>query len=78
MAIVLSDDGTMDTVLRCTECGEEFRFNFDGGLEWNGHDEPTNDNKDGLYDEWVDSCIAEVEAEHDCQHAEGAFDENDD
>jgi hypothetical protein len=28
--ITLTDDGTMDTVLRCSECGEEFRFMFDG------------------------------------------------
>ncbi len=27
--IVLSDDGTLDTVLRCTECGEVFRYNYD-------------------------------------------------
>ena len=28
MAIELSDDGTMDTVLRCNECGEEMRYNW--------------------------------------------------
>jgi hypothetical protein len=29
MAIELTDDGTMDTVLRCSECGEEIRYNYD-------------------------------------------------
>lgn len=26
----LTDDGTMDTTFRCSQCGREFRFNFDG------------------------------------------------
>jgi len=30
MAIQLTDDGTMDTVLKCSKCGEEMRYNFDG------------------------------------------------
>lgn len=30
MAFSLTDDGTMDTVVRCDECGEEVRFNRDG------------------------------------------------
>ncbi len=29
MAIELTDDGTLDTVLRCSECGEEMRYNYD-------------------------------------------------
>lgn len=28
--IELTDDGTLDTVLRCSECGEEIRYNYDG------------------------------------------------
>lgn len=31
MAAQLSDDGTMDTVIRCSECGEEQRYNYDSG-----------------------------------------------
>lgn len=54
MAITLSDDGTFDTVLRCDECGEEFRFNWDGAPS-------DDDNADEL------ACIAEVESEHECQ-----------
>ena len=30
MAIHLTDDGTLDTVLRCSECGEEMRYNSYG------------------------------------------------
>lgn len=33
MSIELTDDGTMDTVLRCTDCGEEMRYNYDNGPE---------------------------------------------
>lgn len=29
MSFSLTDDGTMDTVVRCDECGEEVRFNYD-------------------------------------------------
>lgn len=28
--MVLSDDGTMDTVFACAACGREYRFNYDG------------------------------------------------
>ncbi len=66
--IQLSDDGTMDTVIRCTECGQEYRFNYDGGMD-NGTDEnqPQRE-QDALdaYDAWVDDCIAGIEAEHVC------------
>ncbi len=30
MSIRLSDDGTLDTVLVCTDCGQEFRGTYDG------------------------------------------------
>ena len=33
MAIELTDDGTLDTVLRCSDCGEEMRYNYDAGFE---------------------------------------------
>lgn len=85
MAITLTDDGTMDTVLRCDECGEEFRFNWDGAPSDDDNADELAALKDAnptfsenalrevldemLYDEWVDSCIAEIEAEHEC-HSE--------
>jgi RNase P subunit RPR2 len=33
MAFNLSDDGTLDTVVTCSECGAELRYNFDGDME---------------------------------------------
>lgn len=60
MAIHLTDDGTLDTVLRCDECGEEFRYNYDLGL----------DDPDGLptdYDAFIEWAIEDATAEHyDC------------
>jgi hypothetical protein len=81
MAIELTDDGTMDTVLRCSECGEEFRFNYDCGSDDDDDDRiaATIDANPGIsteratelvdeimYDEFIDQCIAETEAEHEC------------
>lgn len=54
--IVLVDDGTMDTVLECMECGEAFRGNYQSG-DWDD---------DYTYDDFVDDFIAEVEADHIC------------
>lgn len=31
MAGKLGDDGTMDTVIYCDECGQEQRYNYDSG-----------------------------------------------
>lgn len=62
--IVLSDDGTLDTVLRCMECGKEFRGTFDP---------PSYSDDEGLdrltgeaYEEYVQYFIADVEEEHEC------------
>lgn len=68
MAIVLTDDGTLDTVLRCTECGEEFRGNYDNVGDPFA-DEPTDAEAEAAYDEWVADFICEVEDEHDCTAA---------
>ena len=61
MAIELTDDGTLDTVLRCTECGEEMRYTYDG--------EPagqhSEDSGDG-YDAFVAWAIEDAESEHVC------------
>ncbi len=65
MTIELTDDGTMDTVLRCSECGEEFRFNYDPDTDDNdpdGRDVPASQ-----YDAYVAECIAEIESEHECK-----------
>lgn len=61
MAIVLCDDGTLDTVLKCTECGEEFRLNYDPDLM-----------RQIDYDEFVQSSIEEMAEEHVCHEGEEA------
>lgn len=66
MAIQLSDDGTLDTVIKCTGCGQEFRFNYDPA----GDDYPIGDEARDAYDEFVDDCIAGVKAEHVCGEEE--------
>jgi hypothetical protein len=60
MKIVLVDDGTLDTVLKCTKCGEVFRFNFQA---W-GADGP--ENTPPTYDDFVQQCIADTFIEHEC------------
>lgn len=66
MAIILTDDGTLDTVLRCSKCGEEFRFNYSETDEIVAETETCQEDQDGHYDQFVDSCIEEIEAEHEC------------
>jgi len=64
MAIVLTDDGTLDTVLACEACGQEFRFNFGGE-----HGEDCNQIANGdcdCYGRFVDDCIADADWEHEC------------
>jgi len=61
MAIELTDDGTLDTVLRCSECGEEMRYTFtEVGL---ADDEP---NAQKAYDVWVKGCLEDAAADHEC------------
>lgn len=63
MAIELIDDSTMDTVLRCSDCGEEFRYNFDGE-----HSDDCEDDSGecGCYDAFVDWAIEDAESKHEC------------
>ena len=69
MTIQLSDDGTLDTVLRCSECGEEFRFSFDGTYDDDGNEieEPTDEQADAAYGAFVDESIRETSEEHECK-----------
>lgn len=55
--IELRDDGTMDTVVGCSECGHEMRFNFDPGPDEEGFQD---------YDDFIDECIETMEEEHEC------------
>ena len=66
MAIRLSDDGTMDTVLMCEDCGEEMRYNYDpndDGPDFNGSPETG-------YDAFVAWAIEDAESEHECEQEE--------
>jgi hypothetical protein len=61
--IVLGDDGTMDTVLCCTKCGAELRYNFEGTPV----EEPA---EDLAYDEFVAWAIDDATSEHTCDETE--------
>lgn len=68
MTIHLIDDGTMDTVLRCSECGEEIRGMYDPcGPSYETGEPITDATAQDDYDAWVDDFIAETVAEHVCQ-----------
>ena len=72
--IVLVDDGTLDTVLRCVECNEEFRFNFQSA-----HEGIEGELPERAYDDWVKQMIRETRHEHECpmlpklRNAQGQF-----
>ena len=59
MSIYLSDDGTMDTVVVCSDCGQEFRGTYDG------EGDPTTG-----YDDFVKWLIDEITGEHVCEEEE--------
>jgi hypothetical protein len=56
VTIYLTDDGTLDTVLACSDCREEFRSNYASG-DWDD---------DYTYDQFVDDFIEEINADHEC------------
>lgn len=69
MAIELTDDGTLDTVLRCSECGEEMRYNYaDGPDDDSGTDDGTG--SIAAYDAFVQWAIEDAESEHECELAD--------
>lgn len=60
MAFKLSDDGTLDTVVVCEECGEEVRFNYaDSGFDAQGAMIYT------LMD-FIKWCLKDAEEDHEC------------
>lgn len=48
---ILVDDGTLDTVLQCRECGEQLRFTYD---------------REEDFEEWMEWCFTEAEEQHEC------------
>ena len=60
----VGDDGTMDTVVSCSQCGEELRYNWDG----------PEDTDDGIpeeveaqhqYNQWLDWCCQDAAEQHE-------------
>lgn len=51
----LTDDGTLDTVLLCNQCGEQLRYTF-GGVD-----------EDGPYEAFVEWCKEDAEEVHECE-----------
>lgn len=62
VAIELTDDGTLDTVVRCTECGEEGRYNYDSS----DADIVDPDDNGDAYDAFIEWAIEDFAAEHVC------------
>lgn len=58
MSFHLGDDGTMDTVIVCDDCGAELRFNFDGE-----NIDPEDDGE--AYDAFVQWALEEADEAHD-------------
>ena len=69
MAIELIDDGTLDTVLRCSECGEEMRYNFDPMDDTSDAPDPDSGEVDAYY-AFVDWAMEDAESEHRCSREE--------
>lgn len=62
--IELTDDGTLDTVVRCTDCQMEYRFAADLP------ELPSEAAIHSAYQEFVAECIAQVTEEHECEQEE--------
>ena len=57
----LGDDGTLDTVIVCDQCGEKFRFNY-------SNDDPDNIDMtdEESYDAFVEQCLEDAADVHNC------------
>lgn len=67
MSSHLGDDGTMDTVIRCDECGAEMRYLYDG--------EPQGGQVES-YDEFVEWCISDFDKDHECEPDDDSADDS--
>ncbi len=57
--LYLTDDGTMDTVIMCDDCGEEMRYNPDP-------EEVGAASRDERHDWRVDAAFDMAKEDHDC------------
>lgn len=62
----LSDDGTMDTVVTCEDCGQDARYNWGGEC---GHENGEHPNEGDCYDAFVEWALEDAETEHECEEA---------
>lgn len=62
MAFYLTDDGTLDTVVKCEDCGEELRYNYDIG----GPDQVQGEDPDEPYYQFVDWVMDDAAEQHKC------------
>lgn len=60
---VLSDDGTMDTVITCRNCGRDERYTF---AAWADSEAPEDAND---YDEFVEWALEDAAMVHECEVA---------
>lgn len=65
----LADDGTMDTVLTCSECGREMRYNYAAmGLdEINAETELTDADNESHYNEFVEASRQDAAEAHEAE-----------
>jgi len=60
---MLGDDGTLDTVIECRDCGAEMRYNFQG---YGDIDSGDLFDDAQAYDAFVDQCIEDANDNHVC------------
>jgi hypothetical protein len=58
----------MDTVLVCTVCGAEARYNFALSEQC---DDAADDDSGDAYDAFVEWAIEDFDSEHECEPANG-------
>lgn len=61
----LVDDGTLDTVFKCGDCGGEERYNF---LEDYAGEEESDDERE--YKHFLEWALSDAEEQHECQNEE--------
>lgn len=60
---LLSDDGTMDTVVVCSQCSTEARFLYQPEPELDATEDAPSD--EDAYDAWVSECLTEAAEDHE-------------
>lgn len=61
MTFSLTDDGALDTVVKCDTCGEEKHFNYDGTTE------ASTEEIEACYQAWVEGLCTGAAATHLCK-----------